>query len=161
MRKLLVALYSTLAYLFFLGTFLYAIGFIERIVVPRHIDTGEPTAGTLTAILVDLDLLGLFAIQHSMMARQSFKQMWTRIIPEQAERSTYVLAASLVLALLLWQWQPLPHVVWSVDGAAATLLTTAYILLGIWLEERDLVAHFGRRYDDYRQSVGMLLPRWR
>jgi protein-S-isoprenylcysteine O-methyltransferase Ste14 len=175
------------------------------------------------------------------MARKGFKRVWTRIVPEEAERSTYVLAASGALALLLWQWRPLPQTVWSVQGGAANIVsafswlgwsmvlvstflishfhlfgltqgfarllrrhlpeqqfttpflyrwlrhpiyagfilafwaapvmsvghllfaaaTTGYILLGIWLEERDLVAHFGQRYLEYRKSAGMLLPRWR
>jgi methanethiol S-methyltransferase len=240
MRKLFTALYSALAYLFFLGTFLYAIGFVEGMVVPKTIDSGE-AGSTTVAVLVDLALLGIFALQHSVMARPAFKRAWTRIVPEEAERSTYVLMASLALALMMWQWRPLPQTVWSVAGGPAAAIsavswfgwsmvlvstflishfhlfgltqgfakllrrhlpeqqfttpflyrwlrhpiyagfilafwaapqmslghllfavgTTGYILLGIWLEERDLVAHFGRRYEEYRAAVGMLFPRLR
>ena len=239
MRGVLPALYSACVYLFFLATFLYAIGFVEGVVVGKTID-GGPASDLPTALLVNLALLGLFAVQHSVMARPAFKRVWTRVVPEPVERSTYVLFASLALALLIWQWRPIPAVVWSVDDPAAAAVlrgaswagwglvllstflishfhlfgltqgmsrllgrkapefefttplfyrwirhpiyagfvlafwatpqmsvghllfagaTTGYILVGIWLEERDLVAQFGPRYLSYRQSVGMLFPR--
>jgi len=240
MGRIFTALYSTVAYVLFLGTFVHAIGFVENFMVRKTIDSGE-TGGALGAVLVDLALLGVFAVQHSVMARHGFKRMWTRIVPEAAERSTYVLFSSLALALLLWQWRPLPALVWSTDGIAAVAIsavswlgwamvlvstflishfhlfgvtqgfakllqrhipeqqfttpflyrylrhplyagfilafwaapqmsaghllfavaTTGYILIGIWLEERDLVAHFGQRYLQYRAAVGMLIPRLR
>ena len=241
MRVMLVALYSACVYVLFLGTFLYAIGFVEGVFVPKAIDTGVP-GDLLTSFAIDAGLLGLFAVQHSVMARPAFKRAWTRIIPEAAERSTYVLCATAALALLLWQWRPAPQIVWSVDDPlwagvirvvswsgwalllASTFLishfhlfglsqgfsrilklrepdttfvtplfyrwirhplylgfilafwaaprmslghlffavaTTGYILIGIWFEERDLVAQFGDRYLRYRQTAGMLLPRLR
>ena len=233
-------LYALVAYLLFAGTTVYLVGFTGDFAVARTVDSG--VAGPLgEAVAVDLTLLGLFAVQHSVMARRSFKRWWTRIVPHEIERSTYVLAATLALALLAWQWRPIPQpVVWKVEGAAATamwivfalgwgvvlvstmlidhlalfglrqaasgllrspppepgfrtpllyryvrhplyfgfVLTfwsvptmtaghllfsaggTAYILVGIWFEERDLVHEFGDVYRRYRDEVGMLLP-WR
>ncbi|HXS28233.1 MAG TPA: isoprenylcysteine carboxylmethyltransferase family protein [Steroidobacteraceae bacterium] len=238
----ILALYSTVVYVLFLGTFLYAIGFVEGVLVPKTIDSG-PAGGVPTAIVIDAVLLGIFALQHSIMARPAFKRVWTRIVPEAAERSTYVLFATAALALICWQWQPLPRLVWSVDQptAAAVIraiswggwgillistflishwqlfglsqgfgrlfgraphehsnfatpffyrwlrhpiyagfilafwaaphmsvghllfaaLSTGYILVGIWFEERDLIAQFGERYESYRQRVGMLIPKLR
>lgn len=234
------ALYSGLVYLVFFPTFLYAIGFVQNLIVPKSIDSGVP--GDLwPSLLVNAALLGVFAVQHSLMARPAFKRAWTRVVPKAAERSTYVLFASLALILLFWQWRPLPQTVWSISdpvGASvvsglawlgwamvlvstflishfhlfgvsqgfARLLkledpdegrfvtpflyrwlrhpiyagfivafwaapqmslghlifavaTTGYILIGIWFEERDLVAHFGSRYLLYREQVGMLFPK--
>lgn len=238
MQKVLFAGYGLAAYAFFLATFLHAIGFVTGLAVAKTIDSGRP-APLAETIVVDLLLLGVFAIQHSVMARPAFKRWWTRLVPPALERSTYVVLASACLALLQWQWRPLPQVAWSVDGAAAALLqalaaagwllvlastflinhfelfglrqsfapllglrdapprfrtpgpyrlvrhplylgflfafwcapvmsvghlvfaamTTAYILLGIFLEERDLVGEFGAQYARYREQVGMLLPR--
>jgi protein-S-isoprenylcysteine O-methyltransferase Ste14 len=232
--------YGLVVYVFFLGTFLYAIGFIGNVLVPKSIDTGAATP-LAQALIVNLLLLGLFAVQHSVMARRSFKKWWTRIVSPAVERSTFVLATSLVLALLLWQWRPISEpVIWSVDSGATRALLwgvfwlgwavllistflinhfelfgvsqvvahaaggelpkpefrtplfyryvrhplylgfllsfwaapvmtaghllfsigcTGYILVGIWFEERDLVAQFGERYRRYRDQVGMLIPR--
>lgn len=239
MRATITALYSALVYVLFLATFLYAIGFVEGIVVPKTIDSG-PAGGTLLAIVIDAVLLGVFALQHSIMARSAFKRAWTRIVPEEAERSTYVLFASAALALVCWQWRPLPALVWSVDQPLAAglllviswcgwamllistflishfhlfgltqgftrvlrrapaaqkfatpflyrwlrhpiyagfilafwaaprmseghllfaALATGYIFVGIWFEERDLIAQFGERYRSYRENVGMLIPK--
>ena len=240
MGALLTVLYGIAVYALFLATFLYAIGFVGNILVPKSIDSGV-TGSLAEALLVNLALLGVFAVQHSVMARRSFKAWWTRFVPPAVERSTYVLAATLALALLLWQWRPINEpVVWSVTDPVAILAiqavfwlgwgvllvatflinhfelfglrqvyarftgrpipaaefrtpllyrhvrhpiylgfvlafwaapvmtaghllfaiaTTGYILIGIWFEERDLVAHFGDRYRAYREEVGMLLPR--
>ena len=106
-------LYGLIAYLVFFFTFLYAIGFVEGLVVPKAVDTGM--VGPMTeALIVNLLLMSLFAIQHSVMARKTFKRWWTQLVPESVERSTYVLFASLALVLLFWQWRPLPEVVWHV-----------------------------------------------
>jgi protein-S-isoprenylcysteine O-methyltransferase Ste14 len=107
--------YGAVAYVAFLGVFVYTIGFVANAGVPKVIDDG--TSGPVTlAVLVNAGLLTLFAAQHSIMARPWFKRWWTRFVPVSIERSTFVLAASLVLALLLWQWRPLPTQVWSVEG---------------------------------------------
>jgi len=240
MAGFITLIYGVAAYLIFLGSFLYAVGFVGNIAVPKSIDSG--VAGSpVEAVIVNALLLGLFAAQHSIMARPAFKRWWTRMIPHAAERSTYVLLASLILLLLYWQWQPIPGPVWTVEnpvwiavlhgvfwlGWAVLLISTClinhfelfglrqvfaafrktelpspvfrtplfykwvrhplyvgfllafwatpsmtwghllfaagstgYILLGIFLEERDLVAMFGDQYRVYRKQVGMLIP-WR
>lgn len=241
MGKILAFLYGLASYLFFLVTFLYAMGFVTGIVVPKTIDMG-PVVPVAEAIVVNLLLLTLFAVQHSVMARPGFKKWWTRIVPESIERSTYVLAATLALALILWQWRPMPAVVWHMSNpalAAAVIglslfgwflvllatfvishfelfglhqvivnlmgkkmsaasfktpslykmvrhpiylgfiiafwaapvmtvghllfaaVTTAYIFVGIFLEERDLIGVFGDEYRRYRKQVSMLVPFWR
>jgi protein-S-isoprenylcysteine O-methyltransferase Ste14 len=241
MQRIVVFIYGVLSYACFFVTFLYAVGFVGGFGVPRSIDS--PAEGpVVTAVLVDVLLLAIFALQHSVMARPAFKRWWTRIVPEPAERSTYVLASSLALLLLFWQWRPIGGVVWQVENpvvAAAlyglfafgwltvlvttflinhfdlfglrqvwfylrgepyrplgfvtpgpyrhvrhplyvgwlfafwatptmtaahllfAIMTTAYILIAIQLEERDLSDVFGERYARYRRHVPMLVPRVR
>ena len=239
MGALFSLLYGAVTYLLFLVTFSYAIGFIGNVFVPKSVDTGTP-APLAEALIVNLLLLTLFALQHSIMARRSFKRWWTQFVSPAVERSTFVLAATLALALLLWKWVPIPEpVIWRVESPVfaqllwgifwlgwATLLLatflinhfelfglrqvfarmmdreipeqefrtpllyryvrhpiylgfllgfwatpvmtaghllfaiggTGYILVGIWFEERDLVAQFGETYRRYRAQVGMLIP---
>jgi methanethiol S-methyltransferase len=113
-RRVWVFGYGVLAYLAFLGVFGYTIGFLANAVVPKGVDDGAAGPAWL-AVLVDAGLLGLFAVQHTVMARPWFKRWWTRRVPAAIERSTFVLAASLVIGVLLWQWRPLPASVWSVE----------------------------------------------
>lgn len=121
--RVLSLAYGALVYALFLGTFLYVIGFVSGAVVPKHIDSG--TAGPLsTALLVNGGFLALFAVQHTIMARRAFKRRWTKIVPRQVERSTFVLATCLILIGMVWNWRPLPAVVWHVEGAAAAALWT-------------------------------------
>jgi len=143
MKKLLALVYGVLAYFFFFGTFLYAIGFVGNVGVPKSIDTGS-SASLGTAVLIDAVLLSLFALQHSIMARRGFKQQWTRVVSWYVERSTFVVAASAVLALLLWQWRPIPGTIWDVRGTAlsSVLQVTFWIGWGILLVSTFLINHF-------------------
>jgi protein-S-isoprenylcysteine O-methyltransferase Ste14 len=130
-KRTLALAYGIVCYVLFLGTFLYAVGFLANRLVPKSIDSGVPGA-VLASVVVDLVLLGAFALQHSVMARPAFKRAWTRVVPRAVERSTYVLAASLVLILLFWQWRPLPEAVWTVRAPAGRGVLWALFAVG-WL----------------------------
>jgi methanethiol S-methyltransferase len=143
MARLFALLYGLVSYALFLGTILYAIGFVTGFGVPKTINTGE-IAPLTAAISNNLRLLSLFAIQHSVMARQSFKQWWTQYVPASIERSTYVLFASLTLDLLFWQWQPIPAVIWQIDHPQIAMAATG-LSLGGWLivfTSTFLISHF-------------------
>lgn len=144
MSRSLAFLYGVVSYFVFLIAFLYAIGFVGDLVVGKTIDAPPRVTGRGAAIVIDVLLLGLFAVQHSVMARPGFKKWWAGIIPKPIERSTYVLFASLVLLLLYWKWQPLPAVVWSVrNGTAATVLWVLFWLgWFIVLLSTFLINHF-------------------
>jgi methanethiol S-methyltransferase len=143
MKKVAFLLYGVIAYVIFLGTYLYAIGFVSSLLVPKHIDS-VPESPVMYALLVNAGLLGLFAVQHSVMARPAFKRWWTRIVPEPIERSTYVLLASLCLLLLFWKWQPMGGVIWAVESETAQLILQATCLLGFFivLISTFLINHF-------------------
>ena len=240
MTRIMAFAYGLAAYLVFFVTILYAIGFVSGLPVPKGIDSGA-IVSVPEALLVNLLLLALFAIQHSVMARKPFKRWLTQYIPVAVERSTYVLLASLALLLLFWQWRPMPHVLWHIADTSLAMavtgvslvgwvlvftstflinhfelfglqqvvnnlsgrtvpaprfrtpllykmvrhpiylgfmvafwtaptmtvghlmfaaVTTAYIFIGIALEERDLVELFGDEYRRYRQRVAMIVPFW-
>jgi protein-S-isoprenylcysteine O-methyltransferase Ste14 len=143
LNRILAFLYGVVCYLIFLGTFLYAIGFVDSLFVPSSIDS-TPTAPLGQALLVDALLLGIFAVQHSVMARQGFKKVWTKIVAPPIERSTYVLFASLALILLFWKWEPIGGVVWNVETLEARIALQGLSLVGwaIVLVSTFLINHF-------------------
>ncbi len=143
MKRLSILIYGVVCYLLFMATFLYSIGFVAGVVVPKDIDDGM-SAGTGIAVLVDLALLSLFAVQHSVMARPAFKRWWTRWVPVAAERSTFVLASSLALVALFAWWQPLPVMVWQVQAEPLRWLLWALCAAGwlIVLTGTFLISHF-------------------
>ncbi len=241
MRRFAVLAYGLVCYVMFVGVFAYAIGFLNNLFVPRSMDVGPQTPLGM-AVAINAALLGLFAVQHSVMARPAFKRWWTRFVPVPIERSTYVLFSNVAMILMFWQWRPIAGTVWHFDDpvvrgillgiyglgvvtvfvstclishfdlfglrqvwlhfrgkpytrvdfrmpgpyrlvrhplyvgwiltfwAAPTMTvahlvfavaTTAYILVAIQLEERDLVDEHGESYASYRSSVPMLMPRLR
>ena len=141
--KIIVFIYGIVSYALGVAALLYLICFVGNIVVPKTIDSA-PVVALVLAVMVDLILVGLFAFQHSVMARPGFKQRWTRIVPKPAERSTYVLITALVLALLFWQWQPIPGVVWNVENAVGKGLLQGLFWLGwvILFASTFMINHF-------------------
>ena len=238
MGRVLILAYGLVCYTAFFAAFLYLIGFLTNIGVPRGMDEGA-AGGIGIALVINLSLIALFGIQHSVMAREWFKRWWVRIVPRPVERSTYVLATSLVLSVLFWLWQPMPQILWQLDnpwlrftawgvfaaGLLVVLLSTfmidhfdlfglrqiyyrfmerpyrhprfkvvslyrlvrhplysgfflmlwatpdmtlgrlvfaagmtAYVLIAVRYEERDIETHLGRRYVQYRESVPRFIP---
>jgi methanethiol S-methyltransferase len=143
MKRYLVIGYGAAAYLLFLAAFLYLVGFVGNLVVPRSVDHGLP-APIGEAVLVNVLLVGAFGVQHSVMARPAFKAWWTRLVPPSIERSTYVVLSSAVLVLLYWQWRDLPAVIWDVRQPAGRLAVWAIFWLGwaIALASTFMVSHF-------------------
>ncbi len=137
-------IYGIASYVVFLAAFLYAIGFVGNIVAPKSIDIGGGGAFSIAALIIDVLLLGLFEIQHSVMARQGFKRWWTQFVPRSIERSTYMLISSLILFLLYWQWRPMTDVGWSVASPAGSTVLWALFWVGwaIVLVSTFLINHF-------------------
>jgi protein-S-isoprenylcysteine O-methyltransferase Ste14 len=129
MNRVLSFLYGVVSYVVFFLSFLYAIGFVGNMLVPKSIDSGLESS-VPQSLVINLILLGLFAVQHTIMARPAFKRWWTKIVPAQVERSTFVLVASLLLFLLYWQWRPMTAVIWSVEHPAGKWLFWGLFGLG-------------------------------
>ncbi|WP_047548053.1 methanethiol S-methyltransferase [Psychroserpens sp. Hel_I_66] len=126
MKKVLVIIYGTIAYIVFLVSFLYAIGFVGNFLVPKSIDSGEQTS-LIYSLIINLSLMSLFALQHSIMARPAFKKWFTKYANPAIERSTYVLLSSLILLLLYWKWQPMPTIFWDTEGLTSTVLFMVFL----------------------------------
>jgi len=157
--------YAAAVYGLFLVALVYAAGFFAGFAVPKDIDDGIRSGWPL-AVAIDVGLLALFAVQHTVMARSWFKRWSTRVVPGPAERATFVLGATLALTLLFCAWRPLGGVAWKLSGPASAVLlavqfaaaATGYILAGIWFEQRDLVRSLGPAYASYLTSVPALIP---
>ncbi len=143
MKKIIVLFYGILSYIVFLISFLYAIGFVGNLWVPKGIDSGPETDFT-TSILINIGLLSLFAVQHSVMARPAFKAWWVQLIGKAAERSTYILLTSLALLLIFWKWQPMNAVIWDLENSALILLMQVLFWMGwgIVLLSTFMISHF-------------------
>jgi protein-S-isoprenylcysteine O-methyltransferase Ste14 len=143
MSRIIALLYGFASYAFFFVTFLYALCFVEGFVVPKTIDSGTPAA-LMESLIVNLALLAVFALQHSIMARPGFKQWWTQFVPKPVERSTYVLFASLALALICWQWRPMPTMLWSTTDPYLAKVLIGVSLFGflVVLTSSYLINHF-------------------
>jgi protein-S-isoprenylcysteine O-methyltransferase Ste14 len=143
MKKIAFLVYGIVSYAIFFATYCYAVGFVTNLIVPTSLD-GQPERPFAEAILINSGMLLLFALQHSIMARPAFKKWWTTFIPEPIERSTYVLLSSLCLILLVWQWEPIGGVIWSVDTSVLQIILTGISLLGfgIVLISTFLINHF-------------------
>ena len=144
MQKTLIFIYGVVGYVAFLASFLYAMGFVNNLVVPKTISGGE-AGDFLPSALINIGLLALFAVQHTIMARPAFKAKWTQIIPEPMERSTFVLAASLCLGLLYWQWQPMPEIIfWDLQNETVRgiLIGISVLGFGIVVYASFLINHF-------------------
>jgi len=141
--RIITFIYGIFSYAVGVAALLYAICFVGNLWVPKAIDSA-PTSDVPVAVLIDLVLLGIFACQHSIMARPGFKKLWTRVVPEPMERSTYVLMAGLVVALLCWQWQPIAGTVWDIQEGASKLLLQGLFWLGwvILFSATFMINHF-------------------
>ena len=144
MNKLLSAAYAAVCYAIFLVAFLYAIGFVGNLVVPRSVDVSSTALGTVAAVLLNSALLGVFAVQHSVMARPGFKRWWIKFVPSHIERSTYVLIASLILLGIFWCWAPMTSVMWSVASPLGRQVLWGVFWLGwlVVLTSTFMVDHF-------------------
>lgn len=143
MNRVIAFIYGVLCYAIFFVAFLYLIGFLGNFVVPKSIDSGPSTATGL-ALLINIGLIALFGLQHSVMARPAFKEPWTRLVPKSVERSTYVLLTSLILFLLYWQWRPMTQVIWQADAAwsQAILWGVFWAGFGLVLVSTFIIDHF-------------------
>ena len=164
--RILAFLYGVAAYVVFFITFLYAVGFVEGMVVPKTIDSGA--AGPMVqALIINLVLMSIFALQHSVMARPLFKRWWTKFVPPSIERSTYVLLASLALALLIWQWRPMQAPVWQLTQPGLIMAVTALSFVGwlVVLTSTFLINHFElfglHQVTNNLSSRAMPVPRFR
>lgn len=142
-RRVCAVAFGLVSYVAFLAVFLYTIAFLADVAVPRTVDAGGTDSTTTWAVLIDLALIGLFGLQHSVMARPGFKRHWTRLVPSSIERSTYVLAASALLALLYWQWRPIDKVVWNLRGIWGDSVWVLFVVgWSIVLASTFLIDHF-------------------
>jgi protein-S-isoprenylcysteine O-methyltransferase Ste14 len=163
MGKPLQLMYAAVAYVLFLGAFLYSVGFVGDLLVPKTIDSG-PRDPWITALAVDVALLSLFALQHSVMARPAFKRWWTRIVPVGVERSTYVLASSLCLIVLFWIWRPLGATMWTLNGLGGQIVTGVFFLGWlVVLASTFMLSHFElfgltQAYSAFRDRAVATIP---